>query len=453
MSPASPIEMTQSSLLASALRVTADDAEVPYEEGVRRTLNWFKLKLVKQVEPPKAPAPVRLNGSPISGSARVQETAHTAPSLPRIALISAGSPFDRRSWSGIPFYVHRELSRRYGAVRVVDTPRLDWVVDKISRRLPMGVFLAREPIVVALYRRILERRLARLGADLVVSVNAPHKVVDLPPEWPVIHFEDADFETIVGYHPAYQRANARSRAIGREVQRRLLTRGASIIVNSEWAAHGAARNSGLPEQRFLIAPMGANLDDDPGQAPLRSNQGELSLLFVGYDWDRKGGPIVLATFLELKRRLGRVALHVVGATPKEARDVEGVVIHGALSKSNPEERDRLVSLFRSASFFFMPSRAEPYGLVYCEACAFGLPPVATDTGGVGTIITHGVNGLLLPASASAFDYARAIEQVWSDDSRYAAMQARARKAFEGRLNWRAWGDVLNAAIRSELQAA
>ncbi len=197
--------------------------------------------------------------------------------------------------------------------------------------------------------------------------------------------------------------------------------------------------------------MGANLDEDPGPGSFRPSLGALTLLFVGYDWNRKGGPLVLDTFAELKRRIGRVTLHVVGVTPENTRGVEGVIHHGVLRKSSPEERERLIELFRTASFFFMPSRAEAFGLVYCEACAFGLPPVAADTGGVGEIIEHGVNGLLLPTSATASDYADAIQAVWSDGARYRAMQAHARQAFEKRLNWRAWGDVLDGAIRDQLQ--
>ncbi len=94
----------------------------------------------------------------------------------------------------------------------------------------------------------------------------------------------------------------------------------------------------------------------------------------------------------------------------------------------------------------MPSREEAFGIVYCEACAFGLPPIATDTGGVGEIIATGVNGLLLPLEAGAEDYARAIAQIWRCDRRYSEMQIAARKAFETRLSWRAWGEALDREL-------
>jgi glycosyltransferase involved in cell wall biosynthesis len=366
---------------------------------------------------------------------------------PRLAVVAAGSPRSRRSWSGIPYYAHRELVRRYGDVHVVETPILDFLLGEAGRwLLPLGLFLPREPLVTALLAAILEKRLDRVRPDWVISIGAPHKVTDLSKPWKVAHFEDAAFDTIVDYYPLYRRLNARARSIGRKVQRRLTERADVLAMSSEWAAEGAARSCETPVSRFTIAPMGANLDAVPRRAPARSNRGELSLLFVGYDWRRKGGPLAFETFLELRRRLGKVRLHIVGCTPAATRGREGVVHHGTLSKTRPDQSERLNHLFETASFFFMPSRQEAYGLVYCEACAFGLPPVATDTGGVGTVIKHGFNGLLLPFEAVARHYADAIEAIWSDERAYRDMQANARLAFEQRLNWRAWGESIDAAI-------
>lgn len=156
---------------------------------------------------------------------------------------------------------------------------------------------------------------------------------------------------------------------------------------------------------------------------------------------------MLSTFTKLRQRLrGAVELHIVGCHPPESDGVPGVVHHGVFRKSDPAEAERLEALFRECSFFFMPSQQEAYGLVYAEACALGLPPVGADTGGVGTIIQGGVNGLLLPSTAGPGDYADAIARVWSNSEAYVSMQVAARKAAETRLNWRAWGDVAEGVL-------
>ena len=152
------------------------------------------------------------------------------------------------------------------------------------------------------------------------------------------------------------------------------------------------------------------------------------------------------SFKGLRERFGDAELHIAGCSPPQAQGVEGVIVHGRLDKSDPEQAARLEALFRDSSFFIMPSRQEAYGLAYCEACAFGLPPIGADTGGVGTIVRDGENGLLLPLDADPGDYVRAIGTMWSDAAAYRDLQIGARESFEARLNWRAWGDQIEQEL-------
>jgi glycosyltransferase involved in cell wall biosynthesis len=195
----------------------------------------------------------------------------------------------------------------------------------------------------------------------------------------------------------------------------------------------------------VIAPLGANIAFDPPVLPPARRE-PLRLLFVGYDWIRKGGPLVLEAFERLKQTVANAELHLVGCSPAEAVGVAGVTIHGKLNKQDADQREKLFRLFSESSFMFMPTRYEAFGLVFCEACAFSLPPVAGDTGGVGTIIRNGENGLLLPYDAAPDDYAKAILAVWSDPDRYADMRAKARSDFESRLSWKAWGRTMDSEL-------
>ncbi len=60
------------------------------------------------------------------------------------------------------------------------------------------------------------------------------------------------------------------------------------------------------------------------------------------------------------------------------------------------DRPMAVSLFAGCSFFVLPSRHEPFGIVNLEAMAAGKAIVATAVGGVPEIVTDGVNGVLVP---------------------------------------------------------
>jgi glycosyltransferase involved in cell wall biosynthesis len=87
----------------------------------------------------------------------------------------------------------------------------------------------------------------------------------------------------------------------------------------------------------------------------------------------------------------------------------------------------------------VPTRADCFPIVFCEASAFGLPVVTTDVGGVAELVLDARTGRVLPATADATEYARAIEALHADATAYKSMVLAARDDYERRLNWDAWG--------------
>ncbi len=77
-------------------------------------------------------------------------------------------------------------------------------------------------------------------------------------------------------------------------------------------------------------------------------------------------------------------------------------------------RDDVEALFAAADLFVSPSRHEPLGNVVIEAWAQGVPVVATDTLGPGTLIENGETGLLVPVD-DVPSLARAIKRTVEDD--------------------------------------
>jgi glycosyltransferase involved in cell wall biosynthesis len=87
----------------------------------------------------------------------------------------------------------------------------------------------------------------------------------------------------------------------------------------------------------------------------------------------------------------------------------------------------------------LPTRAECFSIVLCEASAFGLPAISTDTGGIPELIRSGVNGFVLSLHARGDQYAALIRDIFADSRRYEALRASSRGEFESRLDWDAWG--------------
>jgi glycosyltransferase involved in cell wall biosynthesis len=113
--------------------------------------------------------------------------------------------------------------------------------------------------------------------------------------------------------------------------------------------------------------------------------------FMGYDWERKNGPLVLKAFARLKANVHDARLDIAGGHPRI--DMDGVYTHGSLNFSDSRDRARAERLFEKATCFVMPSRFEPFGIVYVEAGAAGVPSIGTLVGGAPDAI--GAGGLLV----------------------------------------------------------
>ena len=163
------------------------------------------------------------------------------------------------------------------------------------------------------------------------------------------------------------------------------------------------------------------------------------LLFLGVDWDRKGGDIAFETLLKLEKLDIEAELIVCGCTPPEGVIHERLKVIPFLDKNDERQRKKFGQLLLSVDFLLVPTRAEAYGLVFCEASAFGLPVIATNTGGVSEIVKEGENGYLLPYAARGEAYAEVIAGLYRDEERYAELVRTSRASFEERLNWDAWG--------------
>jgi glycosyltransferase involved in cell wall biosynthesis len=109
-----------------------------------------------------------------------------------------------------------------------------------------------------------------------------------------------------------------------------------------------------------------------------------------------------------------------------------------LNKNDEIQRKRLYDLLLTSDFLLLPTRAECFGMVFCEASAFGLPAITTETGGIQGVIENGKNGFMLPLDARGLDYAKVISGAYRDDRYYRELTRSSRAAFNQKLNWDAW---------------
>lgn len=377
---------------------------------------------------------------------------------PRIGFLSVTDPADRRGWSGIPSFMLDELRRRYADVAPLGPFDGGWplLLGRALNRASLAltgrrIDHAHGDRLARHYARAVEERVARARPDVIVAPAATALLAQARIAVPWIFLSDTTMANMVDYYEAYTGLARRSLRQGMANESAAIRQAAFAVFPSAWAAESAVRDHGARRDRVFVVPFGANFQRFPSREEALAERpaDALRLLFLGVDWERKGGPLVLETLHRLRDRGIAARLTIAGVVPPIAHD-DGIAIIPFIDKNSPEGERRIQELMLSHHFLFVPSRAECYGIVFCEAASCGLPSIARRTGGIGGAVVEGENGHLLAPEAGAPDYAALIAALWSDCARYAGLQRSARALFERSHNWQAWGDAMEALITRAL---
>jgi glycosyltransferase involved in cell wall biosynthesis len=372
----------------------------------------------------------------------------------KIAFLTSEDARRPIAWSGTPYYMARALARELGEVAYLG-PVFSFVdfAGRVRGRISQALLGRRRPhdhgmALAREYGTIFRRRIPA-GTDLIVAPATSTQTAFLETDVPILYTSDATFDLMRDYYPVYSHLAPGYARGADEIERRALARAALAVYPSEWAARSAREHYGVPAGRIRVIPYGANLSKAPTreEALLAPKDDELRLLLVGMNWERKGGPIVFRTASLLRDAGLPVRLTVCGCVPPPSCRAEWMEVIPRLDKRIPAEEETLSRLLLAASFLFVPSRSECYGIVFCEASAHGTPSIATDTGGIAGAVRHGENGFLLPPDASPDDFARTIAEAFADRDGYRRLVAASRGAYEARLNWDAWA----RAVRVEAE--
>ena len=119
-----------------------------------------------------------------------------------------------------------------------------------------------------------------------------------------------------------------------------------------------------------------------------------NILFVGVDWNRKGGKLLVEAFKVVQQQVADATLTIVGCRPV-IDDTTNVNVVGRVPLSEVSQ------LYEQAAVFCMPSHREPFGLVYLEAMIHHLPIVGLPIGVLPELVSQGENGYLTQAHAEA----------------------------------------------------
>lgn len=306
----------------------------------------------------------------------------THGSLVTVSGAAIGEPFDRRSWSGSAFYFFSELQRRGYLHRAITAkPSRPSKALALARNFhrDRGIWSRRLNLDIA-YRDALTSgiRQAVTREDLqhdFLQIGGYYNTPSVLGGQATCHaYYDGNLAIRLRAPLPLDGLSPRLLDAALEYERSMLRDIGLVFTMSEHLRQSFIKDYDLPARRVVTIGGGMNLDTLPGHQNDK-DYSKAELLFIGVDFGRKGGWVLLEAFRAVRRAIPGALLHIVGPRSLKIPDelADGVVDHGFLPKSGPD----LAELFARCALFVMPSLYEPFGIAPLEAMAHQLPAVVS----------------------------------------------------------------------------
>jgi glycogen(starch) synthase len=218
-----------------------------------------------------------------------------------------------------------------------------------------------------------------------------------------------------------------------------------VIVPTDYLRWEVGRLFDVPDTRVDVVPNG--IDPDIWTASPRAvlsarlrfaGEGPL-LVYAGRLIAEKGVQDLLAAMPAIRERHPGTRAVVAGDGDyrgpliEEARRLK---LHRAVSFPGTLDQPTLAAVLAAADAFVMPSRYEPTGTVALEAAASGAALVVASTGGLASIVEHGVTGIRFPAGDPE-GLSDAVGALLQDPLFAQTLASRARRMARERHSWHA----------------
>ncbi|MBE7533771.1 MAG: glycosyltransferase family 4 protein [Chloroflexi bacterium] len=225
-----------------------------------------------------------------------------------------------------------------------------------------------------------------------------------------------------------------------QLERTIYQNATHIFTRSRHVTNSIVEQYGCHPDKVTCVFAGSNLQADAN--PLENDgYSNKNILFVGVDWERKGGPELVRAFQQVLQVHPDARLTIVGCTPQV--DVPHCEVVGRLPLAQVKE------YYRRASVFCLPTKLEPFGIVFIEAFSYKLPVVAARVGAIPDFVIPGVNGYLIEPS-DVNHLAQRLIELLADPVKCQAFGEQGFHLVQENYNWEAVGQRMKEQILATL---
>ena len=365
------------------------------------------------------------------------------------------------NWAGTGYYIPESLKNQSLSIHYIGSLN-ERLASKVFCKLKRHYhelfsegtyFKALDPLILQHYAHQVSQELSKVETDIVFSATIT-PIAYLECQQPIVFWADATFENMLNFYPQYTELCKESIRHGHLMERLALQKCKLAIYSSDWAAQTAINYYQTDPSKVKVVPFGANIENHMTFDEIKNivesrPSNKCKLLFIGYDWLRKSGNIAVELTKILNNAGLDTELTVIGCTPQLEESVSQYVkTLGIISKSTAEGKAMINQLLLESHFLIMPSKAECYGIVFCEANSFGLPCLATKVGGIPTIIKDDLNGKLFDKNSDPIEYSEYILNLFENYTKYKNLALSTFHEYESRLNWGIAGQKVKELLMS-----
>jgi len=385
----------------------------------------------------------------VTTAANLEPAAVGLKSTQLVGVMGSGligtDPYEENAWSGSSRFFFRECERQ-GVLR-----RAFGVEVERSRRVPLmlrnfsidrDLWRRRFYLDTAYYDLLSARIAGRLtAADREHPVLQIGGIYDLKPLMNpgsrLFSYHDGNLAQAMKSPGFTAGLSARRLQRALDYETRVYRNIDVVFTMSRYLTDSFVNDFGVDERKVRTIGAGINLDPFPA-APEGKRYDRRKLVFVGADFERKGGFDLLEAFKTVRRAYADAELSIIGprqlTVPAELS--AGVSYLGFLSKTDPDSKRVFDRALHESSVFVMPSRYEPFGIAPLEAMAHEIPAVLTDAWAFPEMVQSGVTGELV-RTGDPKDLADKLIALLGDPDRLQAMGRRGRELVVEKYTWKA----------------
>ncbi len=377
----------------------------------------------------------------------------------KLGFITKENPKDRLAYSGTNYSMFKALKQEFD--QVVPLGPLDhWykypakLKGRIKTSRTSKIYKYQYNLNLAKkHASILDQRILEEKPDVLLGSLVTPEVAFLQSEIPLYLTTDATFPLLQDLYKSHSNLHPESIKNALILERTAFEKAQKLLLPLKWLRVSAMNHYRIPENKIEVIPYGGNiegLDKTKIERTIgeRRKSEELTFLFVGVRWEEKGGPEAVSIINELNKKGVKAKLVVVGCNPNI--DKKYVEIMGFLNKENPNDLEKLTSLYKKSAFFLLPTKAECIGMSFIEAASFGLPGIGTEVGGIPEAVTDGESGIVIKDSETPERIAERILQMWKRESDYKRVSINAFEKYQATMNWESWGTSVKSILQKDL---